>query len=117
METLRRTVRSLLLATILVSACSNACFGDEPQSALPPKNKSSAPEPKLNWLERIDKIHEPGYMNWITVAWATMLLKQGIVETNDAPEAARVAQQLWEFDFKEDERSWNQFYTYIRSSK
>ena len=106
MKPLLHTVSALLLALILGSVC----FGEEPKSASSRKNTSSAPEAKLSCLERIDKIHEPGYMNWITAAWATMLLKQGVISTKDAPEAARIVQQLWEFDFKEDERSWNQFY-------
>ena len=49
-------------------------------------------------------------MDWISAAWATMLLKQGIISAEDAPEAARVVLQLWEFDFAEDERAWGQFY-------
>ena len=43
-------------------------------------------------------------MDWISAAWATMLLKQGVISAENAPEAARVVLQLWEFDFAEDER-------------
>jgi len=106
MRTLRHTVRSLLVALIL----AGVCFGGEAQSASPGKSPSAGPEAKADWLDRIDKIHEPGYMDWITAAWATMLLKQGIISAEDAPEAARVVRELWEFDFAEDERAWNQFY-------
>ena len=37
-----------------------------------------------SWLDRIDKVHEPGYMNWITAAWAMMFIKQGIIHAKDA---------------------------------
>jgi argininosuccinate lyase len=106
MKTLRCTVSPLLLALII----ANACFGEEAKLASPQKRTSPAAEAKLSWLDRIDKIHEPGYMDWITVAWATMLVKQGIISAEDAPKAARVVLQLWEFDFAEDERAWGQFY-------
>ena len=91
MKPLRWNVGPLLLALVL----AGTCFGEEAEPS---------------WLDRIDKIHEPGYMDWISTAWATMLLKQGIISAEDAPEAARVVLQLWEFDFAEDERAWGQFY-------
>lgn len=74
------------------------------------KKTSSDAEAEPSWLDRIDKIHQTGYMDWITTAWATMLIKQEIISAEDAPEAARVLLELWEFEFLEDERSWNQFY-------
>ncbi|NOZ24236.1 MAG: hypothetical protein GXP25_24435, partial [Planctomycetes bacterium] len=64
--------------------------------------KSNAKD-QLDWLDRIDKIHEPGYMNWITTAWATMLIKQGIVLAEDAPTAARGVLELWEQPVTEDQ--------------
>ena len=106
MKTVRRTISSLLLAMIL----GNVCFGATPKPALAEKSTSPDQEAAGDWIEKIDKLHEPGYMNWITASWATMLLKQGIISAEDAPEAARVVLQLWEFDFLEDERAWNQFY-------
>ena len=36
-------------------------------------------------IERIDKIHELGYMNWTTCGWAMMFIKQGIISATDAP--------------------------------
>lgn len=106
MKTWRCAVSPLVLTLIVGSVCC----GEPAQSALSQKSTSPAPETKLSTLDRIDKIHEPGYMNWITAAWATMLLEQGIISAKDAPEAARVVLLLWEFDFAEDERAWRQFY-------
>ncbi|MEW6358823.1 MAG: lyase family protein [Planctomycetota bacterium] len=57
----------------------------------------------LSWGDRIDKVHEPGYMNWITTAWATMLIKQGIVLAEDAPKAARGVLEVWERPVTEDQ--------------
>ena len=106
MKTLRCTVSPLILALIL----ADACFSEEAELESSQKRTSPTAEARLGWLDRIDKIHEPGYMNWITAAWATMLLEQEIISAEDAPEAARVVLQLWEFDFAEDERAWGQFY-------
>ncbi len=106
MKTRRCTVCSLPLALILASVC----FGKEAEPASSPESTSAAPEDSADWIERIDKVHEPGYMDWISVAWATMLLKQGIISAENGPEAAGVVLQLWEFDFLEDERAWAQFY-------
>jgi len=85
-------------ALVLTLFFGQACFG------------AAAGKTEPTWTDRIDKIHKPGYMDWITTAWATMLMKQGIIPAKDAPEAARVVLQLWEFDFAEDERKWQQFY-------
>ncbi|MBT3374711.1 MAG: hypothetical protein HN742_28605 [Lentisphaerae bacterium] len=60
------------------------------------KETSPAPDAELSVLERIDKVHEPGYMNWITASWAMMFIKQGIVPAKDAPETARVVLDMWE---------------------
>ena len=103
---MKTPVSSLLLALIL----AGVCLGEEAKSASSRKSPSTAPGVTADWIERIDKIHEPGYMNWITTAWATMLLKQEIISAEDAPEAAGVVLQLWEFKFAEDERAWKQFY-------
>lgn len=106
MEGLRNTVGPLLLAL----SFGGACFGEEAKLASSEKGPSPAAEAELSWLDRIDKIHEPGYMDWISTAWATMLLKQGIISAEDAPEAAGVVLKLWDFDFVDDERAWWQFY-------
>jgi len=55
-----------------------------------------------NSIQQIDKIHEPGYMNWITTAWATMLIKQGVVLPDDAPKAARGVLDAWQHPVTED---------------
>ncbi len=55
-------------------------------------------------LERIDRIHEPGYMKWITSAWATMCIKQGVVPPDAAADAARAVLKLWERPV--DDRAW-----------
>ena len=106
MKTLQYTISPLLLALLF----AGVSFGAEAKPASPQQKTPPAAEAKLSWLDRIDKLHEPGYMDWISSAWATMLLKQGIISAEDAPEAARVVLQLWEFDFLEDERAWGQFY-------
>jgi len=76
--------------------------GEAAKSASPQKNTSLAPDAKPSWLDRIDKIHEPGYMNWITCAWATMFIKQGIIPAKDAPKVARAVLKLWEQPVTED---------------
>jgi len=86
------------IALVLALFSGSACFGAATDKTGP------------TWIDRIEKIHKPGYMDWITTAWATMLLKQGIISTGDVPKAAGVVLQLWEFDFAEDERKWQQFY-------
>ena len=64
------------------------------------KNQGTANSPAIEadpgWLDRIDRVHEPGYMNWITAAWAMMFIRQGILPAKDAPEAARVVLDMWE---------------------
>ena len=69
------------------------------EASEPASSQEGAPpalEAELSWLERIDKIHEPGYMNWITASWAMMFTKQGILPAEDAPEVARVVLEMWE---------------------
>ena len=61
-----------------------------------PKDTSPLPEAELSWLERIEKVHEPGYMNWITASWTMMFIKQGILPAEDASEVARVVLGMWE---------------------
>jgi argininosuccinate lyase len=106
MNTLRRKLTPLLLTLLLAVPC----FGAEPKPAPPQKEVHPAVVAMNAQLDRIDTIHAPGYMNWISVGWATMLMEQGIISAEDAPAAADVVQQLWEFEFKKDERGWGQFY-------
>jgi len=54
------------------------------------------------WLDRIDKVHEPGYMNWITAAWAMMFIKQGIIPAEHAGELAKVVLGMWEDPVSKD---------------
>ena len=58
---------------------------------------------QVSWLDRIDRVHEPGYMNWITCAWAAMFIKQGIVPAKDAPKAAQAVLNQWEQPVPKDE--------------
>ncbi|MBT3191462.1 MAG: hypothetical protein HN341_02795, partial [Verrucomicrobia bacterium] len=53
-------------------------------------------------LERIDKVHQPGYMNWITGAWAMMFIKQGIIPAERAGELAEVVLGMWEHPVSKD---------------
>lgn len=71
----------------------------EPGSCLPDRGKTPAAAsaqpnrgtegPKesqpLGWEERIDAIHATGCDDWLTAAWAAMLIRQGIVPEKDAP--------------------------------
>jgi len=67
---------------------------------------------KNDLMERIDKIHETGYNDWITVAWAAMLVQQeGIIPKEDAPRVARVLLELLERPTYERKNGW----TYIWS--
>ena len=84
------------------SPLGGACLGEADKSASSQKSTSPAPEAKLSWLERIDKIHEPGYMNWITAAWAAMFIKQGIIPAEGAPKVARAVLKMWEQPVTED---------------
>ena len=54
-------------------------------------------------MARIDKVHDLGYMNWITSAWAMMFVKQGILPAEDAPEVARVVLDMWSHPVSVDE--------------
>lgn len=64
-----------------------------------PLHERTPPSLEANpgWLDRIDKIHCLGYMNWISTSWAMMFIKQGIVPAKDAPEVAKVVMELWEY--------------------
>lgn len=82
---------------------SDAHSGEAAQSASSQKDTSPAAEAWLTWLEQIDKIHEPGYMNWMTVAWTMMFIRQGIIPAENAPDMARVVLGLWERPVTEDQ--------------
>jgi argininosuccinate lyase len=61
-----------------------------------------------NWLKRIDEIHNVGYDDWITVAWATMLTQQeSIIPKKDAPEVARVLLELFARPAQERGSGWD----------
>ncbi len=57
----------------------------------------------LDWLERIDKIHEPGYMNWITCSWAAMFIQQKIIPADGVSKVARAALKMWDQPVTKDE--------------
>ncbi|UCE46448.1 MAG: hypothetical protein JSW47_12590 [Phycisphaerales bacterium] len=90
---IRQHIMSLLLLT---SIPLGMCFGQATKPASEEKAKGAVPEANLDWIERIDKIHEPGYMDWTTAAWAMMFIKQGIIRTKDAPQVARAVLDLWD---------------------
>lgn len=61
----------------------------------------------IDWMKRIDKIHETGYNDWLTVAWAAMLIQQeGIIPKADAPKVARVLLDLLERPTYERKDGW-----------
>ncbi len=57
----------------------------------------------LSWIDRIDRLHAHGYMNWITAAWAAMLIEQGIIPVDGAAKTARAVLHLWEHPVSKDE--------------
>jgi len=63
---------------------------------------STENEAMLSLLNRIDRVHEPGYMNWITAAWAMMFIKQGIIPAEHAGELAKVVLGMWEHPVSKD---------------
>lgn len=64
---------------------------------------------KADLVERIDNIHKIGCDDWITAAWAVMLMKQGIVPGDDAPKAARVVLEMLEEPGPERGGGWTYF--------
>lgn len=48
---------------------------------------------KLN--KRIDAVHEPSGYTWINTAWATMLMKKGIVPEENVHEVAGALLKFW----------------------
>ena len=90
---IQRHIVSLLL---LASFPLGMCLGQAAKPTSTEKTKRAGPKANLNWIERIDQIHEPGYMDWTTAAWAMMFIKQGIVPAKHAPEVARAVLELWE---------------------
>src|SRR5690606_743255 len=69
--------------------------------------KSDDPNTNNDWLERIDKIHEAGYDDWLTVAWAAMLAQQeGIIPKKDVPKVAGVLLELFNRPAQERGSGW-----------
>ena len=69
------------------------------------KRVSSTNKATLSWKERIENIHAPGYMNWISTSWGTMFINQGIIHHEDAPKVAEVLMELWEYPGNPEETS------------
>lgn len=59
------------------------------------KRNVSTNKADLSWEARIENIHAPGYMNWISTSWGMMFIKQGIIYPKDAPKVAKVLMELW----------------------
>ncbi len=62
------------------------------------------------WLERIERIHDIGCSDWLTAAWITMLLKQGIVRQEHVADVARVTLEMLE----DEAPHWREGYFYRR---
>lgn len=60
-------------------------------------------------IKRVDDIHKIGCDDWITAAWATMLMKQNIVSAGDTPEAARAVLEMIEMPGPERKDGWGYF--------
>jgi argininosuccinate lyase len=83
-----------LFLSMFFGSLSFVLSAEEPtNSAVKDTDQEISPD----WLQRIDKIHETGYNDWLTVAWAAMMVQQeGIISKEDAPEVARVLLDLLE---------------------
>lgn len=96
---------SIFVSFILV-IIYNGAIALEP---LPIDGNNSNKKIDAKFIERIDKIHEAGYDDWITAAWATMLMKQGIINKDDASKAAKVIMELIEEPTPERISGWDYF--------
>ena len=96
----KNTLSSLMLTVLL----TGACVGEAQQPAK---------QAKLKWVERIDKIHAVGCDDWITAAWSTMLIKQGIVPEKDAPAVAGAVLELLEAENAPRQSGW----TYLHKTQ
>ncbi len=103
---LQRCVVSWLLLPLIISA--TVVLAGEPAS--PGKGKAPAAAGQRDWPQRIQKIHALGCDDWITAAWTTMLIKQGIVPEKDAPSVARVVLEMLETPGPERSSGWTYFH-------
>lgn len=79
---------NIVTLLVLTLIALGACLGQGAKSASLKTVKDAGSQAKLDWIQRIDKVHEIGCEDWITAAWATMLIKQGIIPAKDAPAVA-----------------------------
>ncbi len=63
-----------------------------------------------DWPTRIDRIHDIGCSDWLTGAWIAMLIRQGIVPEEHAPDVARVTLEMLDDDIV----TWREGYFYRR---
>ncbi len=83
-----------LVLSILLGGLSFAMSAEGPIDF---EDKDTDQDHSSDWLQRIDRIHETGYNDWLTVAWAAMMLQQeGVISKEDAPKVARVLLELLE---------------------
>ncbi len=94
MYVIKSIVSSIMFSLVL----GGLCFAKAEANPAATKKKSttSAKTAEINWIKRTDKAHSIGCDDWITAAWTTMLIKQGIVPAKDAGEVARVVLELLE---------------------
>lgn len=104
-----RIQRPIACALLLAVVLGTTGFADAAEPAGSAKTKASAAG-KLDWIKRTDKIHEIGCDNWITAAWTTMLMKQGIIPAKDAPEVALAVLELLETPPAKRVGGWDYFH-------
>jgi argininosuccinate lyase len=96
----------LIAASIAVAVVPAASKAAEPGGVTPRPAKAAASA----WMDRIDNIHKVGCDDWITAAWTTMLMKQGIVPAKDAPAVAGAVLELLETAKPGRDSGWNYFH-------
>ena len=96
----QHTASVLLLALVMGSVCP----GESGKPAASAKAKA-----KPTCINRIDKVHAIGCDDWITAAWTTMLIKQGIVPEKHAAAVARVVLEMLETPGPERNSGWTYF--------
>lgn len=100
MKRTRCLLKDICNGLLLAGLLTGPCFGQAQQPAQ---------QAKLSWIGRIDKIHEVGCDDWITAAWTTMLIKQGIVPKRDAPAVAQAVLELLETENPPRGGGWGYF--------
>ena len=105
MDIRKQIASSVVLGLVL----GGVCFADDAKPTSAKKSKASVAAGKSDWIKRVDKVHEMGCDDWITAAWTTMLIKQGVVPAKDAPEVARAVLERLETPGPERGSGWTYF--------